>query len=344
MKKYIPLLAVLVVLISACSIFKGGNKTVTSISIQYDVTKPINYGYRLPIKVIANFSNGKTKDVTSKNDLSITVKGAKYTNGIIYCNSNPIGFQKDTIYLNASYTRNEKKYVQSLILPFNYKGGINLNHNGSKVGNAIDGEKAGTSLFFKHGKKGDVGLDGRAGGVGHDLTVFIWQELSLYYLKVYDMTTDKTYYYKANNNTKSYNFNICGGKGGQGGSGGQGGEGKDGTKTETKTKLPGTGGDGGNGGAGGNGGKGGSIYIFIHPSATGFQNKIYTNNIGGTAGKGGAGGKGGLSGTPLETLSKKNTVNNGRNGVDGIDGLIGASGDVINIEIQQFDIQEAKNN
>ena len=332
---------ILAFIFSACSIFKGGKKVVTSISFQYDPNSPINYGYKLPIKVIANFSNGKTKNITSKDDLLLTIKGATYSNGIIYCNSNPIRFQKDTIYLNATYTKNKKIHKQSLILPFNYKGSLNFNYNGSRGKNGSDGGKGSTSLFFRHGKDGDAGLIGSTGHVGHDLTVFIWKELSLYYVKLYDMTTDKTYYYKANDNTNFYNFNVFGGNGGNGGDGGKGGNGKDGAKTENKTKSPGSGGDGGIGGSGGNGGKGGNVYVFIHPNATGFQNKITTNNVGGTGGLAGGGGKGGLTGV---TLEGQNSKDEGTTGQNGDNGLRGASGDVINIEVQQFDIKDVKNN
>lgn len=338
MKKQIIFLFLLTVLVSACSIFKGGKKEVTGISFEYDVNKPVNYGYRLPIKIIASYSNGKSKDVTSKDGLSIDISGAKYSNGIIRCNSNPTSFQKDTIYLKASYLKNEKTFTKSVVLPFNYKGSLNFNCNGSKGFRGGDGSKGGTSMIFRYGKDGTAGLSGSDGTIGHDLTVFIWKELSLFYIKIYDMTSEKTYYYKANNNTTSYNYYVNGGQGGQGG---KGGDGKDGKKTEKKTKLPGDGGNGGIGGPGGNGGKGGNIYIFIHPTATDFQNKIYTNNNGGAAGAGGSGGKGGSAGTPLEGQSAKNS---GSTGGNGINGLTGANGDVINIEVQQFDIEDAKNN
>lgn len=341
MKKQFVFLFLLSVLISACAIFKGGKKEVTDISIEYDKTKAINYGYKLPIKIIANYSNGKQKDVTSKDELTVKIKGAKYTRGAIYCYSNPSSFQSDTIFLDATYQKDDKTFTKSLVLPFNYKGSLNFKYNGASGDKGETGRKGSTSLIFRNGKAGGAGLAGYDGAVGHDLTVFIWKEVTLYYIKIYDMTADKTYYYKANDNTTSYSFNVNGGQGGQGGDGGEGGDGKDGKATEKKTKLPGNGGDGGIGGPGGNGGKGGNIYIFIHPNAAAFQNKITTNNNGGAAGSGGNGGKGGKAGTPLEGQSAKSA---GYNGAKGINGLTGANGDVINIEIQQFDTEDAKNN
>jgi len=340
MKKIIFLVSLSVLIISSCKIFKGG-KTLTHISFQVDLNKPINYGYKLPIKTIANYSNGKTKEITSKSDLTIKITGAKYEKGLIYCNSNPTSFQRDTIDISATYIKDNKDYTVSLLIPFNYKGAVNFNFNGKNGTNGATGSKGGSTIIFRNGKDGGIGSDGGDGELGHDITMFVWKEASLYYIKINDMTDDKTYYYKANDLTQAYNIYVAGGSGGQGGQGGKGGNGRDGKKTEKRTKLPGNGGDGGQGGNGGNGGKGGNVYIFIHPNATNFQQKITTNNIGGNPGLGGLGGKAGRGGTPLEGQSP---TKNGNVGLNGSSGLQGAPGDVINIEIQAFDIDDVKNN
>lgn len=340
MKKIIFLLSLVIIIVSSCKIFKGG-KTLTHISFLVDFNKPINYGYKLQIKTTANYSNGKTKDITSKSDLTINIVGAKYQKGIIYCNSNPTSFQKDTINISASYRKDDKDYSTSLVIPFNYKGSLNFNFNGKSGKSGAKGVKGGTTILFRNGKDGGIGDDGEDGGFGHDLTMFVWKENNLYYIKINDMTDNKTYYYKANDLTQAYNIYVVGGSGGQGGQGGYGGDGRDGKKTEKKIKLPGNGGDGGLGGQGGNGGKGGNVYVFIHPNATNFQQKIYTNNNGGNPGAGGQGGKAGSGGTPLEGQSP---TKNGNVGTNGSSGLQGAQGDVINIEVQQFDIEDVKNN
>ena len=340
MKKSIILFALISITLIGCKVFKGG-KQLTQLSFEYNQNANVNYGSVFPIKVLANYSNGKTKDITSKSDLTINISGAKYQKGKVYCNRYPKNFEKDTIKIDATYRKDDKEYKQSLIIPFNYKGKVDLFFNGQKGANGATGSKGGVTLLFRNGKEGGAGDDGLDGERGHDITTFIWSEGELYFIKVYDMTDDVSYFFKANSNTLAYNINAIGGQGGDGGKGGNGGDGRDGKKTEKKTKLPGDGGNGGVGGNGGNGGVGGNIYIFIHPNAANFKSKIYTNNSGGQAGKAGKGGRAGKGGTPLEGQS---ATTDGVAGANGNPGLFGANGDVINIEIQEFDIEDVKNN
>jgi hypothetical protein len=340
LNKNLFFLSLIVLLVSGCAIFKGKGK-FTHISFKYDLNAQINYGKSFPLKVMANYANGKTKNISSKSDLKVKVRGARYSNEKIVIGNYPQKFKEDVIYFKATYAVNDKFYTDSIKIPFNYLGGVKLSFQGN---NGAGGEKGGrgkTSVLFRHGKDGESGGNGADGGIGDDLSVYVWKENNLFMIKVYNMVSDKSFFYKAKDKTSFFKLLVYGGSGGEGGNAGNGGDGKNGVKKDEKIKKPGQGGNGGNGGNGGAGGQGGSVYAFVHPSAASFKEKIQVLNNGGVGGKAGSFGKGGDAGSPLEG---QDTPSNGNNGVVGINGMGGSSGDVISIEVQDFDIEDVKNN
>jgi hypothetical protein len=335
MKRKIYILFIFALILGSCAIFKGKGY-LTKITITYDTSRPINYGYTLPLTLTAYYSNGKIKEITNKDGSYIRVEGATITsNSVLKFNRYPKQFNDDNIAVYASYTKGDKTYKDSIFFSYNYRGKINLNFSG-KIGPTGDsGSNGSTSLLFRFGKDGYAGNAGGQGENGHDITAYIWKDSSLYFIKVYDMNTDKYYFYKANDLTKAFNITTNGGQGGSGGEGGQGGSGKDGSIGK-KIKSPGAGGNGGNGGTGGVGGKGGNIYVFVHPTAADFSNSIFGFNNGGVGGNGGSGGTGGSGGKAQEGQT---AGSNGSSGVNGMRGIAGQNGDIINIEIQEFDIE-----
>ena len=332
--------SLILLVISGCAIFKGKGE-LTHISFEYDSSTAINYGKNFSFQVFANYANGKTKNISSKSELKTEIIGANYAKEKISIGNYPTSFKDDVIIFKATYTLNDKVYKDSINIPFNYLGGVKLNFSGLIGQTGDDGLNGKTSLLFRNGKDGAEGFEGNIGGKGDDLSVFVWHENEHYALKVYNMVSEKSYFYKSSESTDYFNFYTNGGKGGSGGSGGTGGAGKDGVKTEKKVKLPGQGGDGGNGGNGGIGGQGGSVYVFIHPNAQNFKNKIKVYNIAGAGGNGGSAGAAGRAGKPLEGQNTPMAANSGVKGNTGNSGLIG---DVISIEVQDFDIEDVKNN
>ncbi|MGV6862666.1 MAG: hypothetical protein ACWA41_12920 [Putridiphycobacter sp.] len=324
--------------ISACAIFKGKG-SLSEIKITYNPNAEINYGKRLPIDVVAHFSNGKTKTVTTKKETTVYVTGAKYQNGQVYLPLVSKQIKEESIYVQASYTFKDKIYKDSVLIPYNFRGAVTLNFSGLTGEKGMTGENGKTPLLFKNGTDGGKGLIGGHGKVGDDLQVYIWKENAFYYIKVYNMTSEKTYFYTASGNTNLYTFKTNGGAGGTGGTGGEGGDGKNAESALGKNKVAGNGGDGGDGGNGGDGGKGGSVYVFIHSNATDFQNKINVVNSGGAGGRAGAGGSGGKAGKVLEGQTAKSA---GAAGNPGLQGLPGENGDIISIEVVNFDINDIK--
>jgi hypothetical protein len=335
--KIIPLIFALT-LVNSCSIFKKKG-SINDIKIIYDNAQDINYGKKVKFKIIANYSSGKSKNIIGKKGVTINVLGASYNKDYFILPKYPSQLNDDIVYVSASYSINDKTYKDSIAIPYNYKGKVLLEFNGENGINGSDGKDGKRSLIFKDGNHGSDGANGANGTVGHDLQVYVWKENQMYFIKVIDMTNNNTYFYKANEKTLSYYFYVNGGSGGNGGKGGDGGNGKDAVKTEKKVKSAGIGGNGAKGGNGGNGAKGGNVYVFIHPNAKNFKSKIVIYNYGGKAGKAGAGGKAGTAGKDLDgQISKKN----GKPGTSGVMGIEGTSGDVISIEIMEFDINDIK--
>lgn len=325
-------------LINSCSVFKKkGN--LNGIKIIYDNSQAINYGKRVNFNVIANYSGGKSKNIIGKKGLTIKVNGASFYKNHFVLPKYPLAFKKDEVYISATYSIKDYVYKDSITIPYNYLGKVKLDFNGLNGVGGSSGKSGKTSIIFRDGNAGDSGDNGMNGKNGHDVQVYVWKENKMYNIKVIDMKTNKYYFYKATDNTLSYNIYIKGGNGGAGGDGGSGGNGKNAVKTEKKQKSAGNGGDGGKGGNGGYGAKGGNAYVFIHPNAENFKNKIVIYNTGGKGGNGGKGGQGGKAGKDIDGQTSKS---NGKTGISGTPGLDGGNGDVISIEIMEFDINDIK--
>jgi hypothetical protein len=335
--KIIPFIFALVI-INSCSIFKKKG-SISGIKIIYDNSQDINYGKKVKFKVIANYSSGKSKNIIGKKGLVINVVDATFNKDYFILPKYPSKLKDDKVYIHATYSINDKIYKDSVTIPYNYKGKVSLKFNGENGVSGSNGKNGKISVIFKDGNHGSAGTNGANGKVGHDLQMYVWKENQMYLIKVIDMTTNKNYFYKANENTLSYYIYVNGGAGGNGGNGGDGGNGKNAIKTDKKNKSAGIGGNGGTGGNGGNGAKGGNVYVFIHPNAENFKSKMVIYNQGGKAGKAGTGGKAGSAGKDLDGQISKN---NGKQGTSGKVGVEGVSGDVISIEIMEFDTNEIK--
>jgi len=330
---------ILLLSIYSCSIFKGKGELV-GISIKYDKKADINYGKKFYLQVIGEYSSGKTRNISNKDGLTLKVKGADYKNQKIKIISHPTEFKSDVISANATYVYDGKSFSDSVKIPFNYKGAVELFFNGKNGTNGSDGSNGGTAWIWRFGKNGSHGEVGSDGLQGHELSIYVWKEGLLYHLMVEDLTDNKTFYYKANNSTSFYKFSSIGGKAGDGGDGGNGGDGKHGVVKDEKTKKAGYGGDAGNGANGGNGGQGGNVRVFIHPTAIAFKDFIKISNFAGTGGKAGVGGKAGKAGTPLQGNTKPEEGKAGKNGLKGLDGKLG---DINSKEVTEFDFESLKN-
>ena len=324
-------------ILAGCNLFKG-SKTPTGIEFKYNTSANINYGYSFSFKTVLVYSNGKTKNISGKEELDITIEGGDYNNGSISLPSYPTSFQKDTIKIEATYTNGDLVFKKSIAIPYNYKGDLKLDFSGNSGDDGEKGSNGGTSMIFGYGKDGDAGGQGKDGYNGSDLLVHIWKdEISqLYFIRVTDINADKMYFFKNQDSGYGIKLDITGGKGGKGGNGGDGGDGKDGRIKKEKKKEPGDGGNGGSGGNGGNGGNGGSVYVFIHPNAAEIQSRIAIYNFGGEPGIGGNGGKAGLGGKPLEG---QNAGTDGIAGNAGVPGVSGNTGEAYEISVEEFDIE-----
>lgn len=335
MKVYLPI--IILFFISSCALLKG-NKEIESIKFKYQTDTPINYGETFTLTTLAYYKNGKTKDISSKNDLKITVMGGIYKNGRIQIECKPEILMPDTIYVQAEYVTETKTFSHKEAIPFNYLSPLTVIFRGENGVNGENGKNRSTPLLFKDGKTGEDGFIGQDGENGHDLTVNIWKEAETerYRVKVTDLTTNKTYQYTYKNNGFEIRFDVTGGNGGTGGEGGEGGDGKDGLISDKKTRLPGDGGTGGNGGNGGLGGTGGSVYVFLHPNAKELEQKITVYNFGGDGGQAGAGGPGGKGGKPAEG---QDLTPDGTSGGNGWNGEKGQQGPILQLIIDHFDIE-----
>jgi hypothetical protein len=322
--------------LSGCAVFKSGKKPV-ELEIRYNDGNYINYGKNFPVEIYVKYSNGKEKEVTGKDELTVTAAGAFYGNGYVQIDAYPKKITSNQIKISATYTKDEVTLKDEVTIPFNYKGDIEIAFTGRQGSNGSTGENGVTPLLFRDGKEGGSGGPGGDGGSGDNLTLYVWKDsMEFYYIRVNNLTTSQTYIYKIKKSDYRFHMNVSGGQGGTGGKGGQGGDGKDGSNNNNKLKAPGNGGMGGTGGIGGTGGKGGNIYVFIHPNAAEIQHIFTCNNFGGSGGYGGEGGSGGRGGTPLEGQTAGSA---GVNGSKGTSGYNGAAGDVFTILIENFDIE-----
>lgn len=337
MRKHVFFTAVTLFFLAGCALFKG-NKEIERLKFVYDANATINYGHSFSVKTMIVYKGGKEKEITSKKELQVTVKGASYNKGRIYIDGYPETLRSDTIYLSAEYIKDDKTYSLKEAIPFNYQGDLQIEFKGEKGANGSNGKSRSTPIIFRDGKDGEDGYEGEMGKNGDDLSVNIWKDpqTGLYRIKVMNLNTSKTYHYTYKDAGFGIRFDVNGGNGGDGGDGGDGSDGKDGEITEKKTKSPGDGGNGGNGGIGGTGGTGGTVYVFIHPNAKEIQNKIAVYNFGGSGGQAGEGGKAGDAGKPAEGQDEANPGVDGAPGAIGPDGLQGAP---FQITVEDFDIE-----
>lgn len=313
-------------------------KVPKSLEFSLSQTAFVNYSSVFQVECYLTYNNGKKKEITGKDELTVSVTGpATYSRGKIYVDAYPQKLCENTIRIKGAYKKDKISLETSLEIPFNYKGDIELNFSGTQGSSGQDGAKGSTQLVFRDGNKGEDGGPGGEGSRGDNLTVYVWQDsVDFYFIKVNNLTSGKTYIYKIKENGYGFRIKVNGGKGGKGGKGGNGGDGKNGSSNNGKTKLPGNGGNGGSGGMGGTGGNGGDVYVFIHPNASSFQSKIAVYNFGGTGGDGGDAGKGGAGGSALEgqTAGTKGT-----DGASGTPGYSGLNSTVFQILVEEFDIE-----
>jgi hypothetical protein len=337
--KGILVLAVVALLctLNSCRILKGGKKPVR-LELRYSPEAFINYGYSFNLEAYVIYSNGKEKEVTGKDGFSLQIVGATYSSGMVVIENYPRTVSENIIKITGKYVNDDANLIHAIDIPFNYKGVVTVFLGGSVGSQGIPGADGGTALLLRDGKTGEPGMPGGRGSDGHNLTVYIWKDnLEFYRIKVLDLTTNQTYYYKTNNPDYGFTFDVSGGRGGTGGTGGAGGNGKDGVSTDKKTKLPGNGGTGGAGGVGGQGGNGGNVYVFIHPNAAPIESKISAYLYGGQGGYGGDGGKGGRGGSPLEGQAAGAT---GSGGSGGLGGMPGNPGTVFQVLVENFDVEQ----
>ena len=337
MSKIAFVLLIIPLFIIGCGISKG-KKIPAKIEIRYDEKSEINYGSTIPFKTILTYTSGKQKDISGKSDLGIKVTGAKHVSRSIKVPAYPLSFGSDSILIEASYSKGELIFTDAKTMHYNYKGDLKLGFNGGNGSSGSDGSNGGSSMVFRHGKDGDIGLEGGLGENGHDLVLHVYKSdtSDFFFIRVTDLVSSSMYYYRWKNIGFGIKIYVNGGDGGQGGDGGDGGDGKDGKITEKKEKRPGDGGNGANGASGGSGGDGGSVYIFLHSTAAEMQYKISVFNQGGNPGAGGKAGKAGEGGKPAEGQSQ---TENGVGGeYHGGPGNLGSSGPAVQISVEEFDI------
>lgn len=330
------LMLLLIFIATSCAVFQGNKKPV-GLELRYNKAAFINYGYAFEVNSILMYSNGKEKDVTGKDELKITVQGGSYNRGWVSIEQYPKKLSSNLIRISATYIKDKTNLTQTIEIPFNYKGDVELNFKGRQGSSGEKGTKGSTPLLFRDGNTGGDGGLGGDGFPGDNLTVYVWKDSGdFYFIKVNNLSTSQNYIYKIKNEGYGFKFNVNGGQGGTGGDGGDGGDGKDGSNNNNKLKAPGNGGPGGTGGMGGTGGNGGSVYIFVHPNASEIQSKFAVYNFGGSGGNGGDGGNGGKAGRPLEGQAAGNAGAKGQNGSGGYNG---SNGDVFQIIVEAFDIE-----
>jgi len=331
------LLLIVSATLNSCAIFK--TKHAENLIVTINPEQPIMYGKSVNIDFYLAFDNGKTKNVTNKSELSVTVSGGSYDSGKISVVHYPTQFINDQLVINAVYQNDKDTFRIEKIIPFNYTDYLDVVYRGNQGLSGNDGADGGTALLFRDGKKGDDGYAGNTGGPGDELVVYIWKENASERLKIKieNITTGTAHYFTYIINSKGLRVDVSGGTGGTGGNGGDGGDGKDGkTKSNDKIKTPGDGGYGGNGGNGGSGGSGGLVTVYLHENAASFKPYIIIATGGGIGGEGGFGGKGGEGGAPLTGQAKGD---DGLEGSPGINGLQGINGPNPIFVIDEFDFE-----
>ncbi len=326
-------------IVAILSISCGAKKWGTPVGMQinYSETDNVNYGHSFRVQTILVYSTGKTKDITKEKETTYKIQGGKINGNRVSVPGYQKSFGENKVKLEASYTKKDVHYSLSATFPYNYKGDLIIKRNGANGHVGSEGEKGKGNMLFRNGTDGQDGGNGSDGADGHDLTLHIYKDTinDIFKIKVTDVSTTNVFYYK--NKDMGFPIKIFsnGGHGGAGGNGADGKDGKDGRMKEDKEKFPGDGGNGGNGGDAGSGGTGGSIYIFIHPSASGIENRIvsYAN-----AGNAGIGGKGGLAGEAGKPLEGQDGAKNGTAGTLGQIGLMGNPGPPLQMSVEDFDI------
>ncbi|MBK9192658.1 MAG: hypothetical protein IPM77_14830 [Crocinitomicaceae bacterium] len=82
------LFAALSLSLSTCAVFKSGKKPV-ELEIRYNDGNYVNYGKTFPVEFYVKYSNGKEKEVTGKDELTVNTAGAFYSNGYIHIDGLP---------------------------------------------------------------------------------------------------------------------------------------------------------------------------------------------------------------------------------------------------------------
>lgn len=331
--KNVTILSILLFALIGCSLKPIHIDQVKNIKLIYDEQSPFNYGDTINAKIIALKKNGEELDLSNHRQINFQSNTLNYIaeQQKLYISSKPIS--KDNTPLAYEIVMTEKDKEKT------FKGEVNLNISGSlfvdlrgKAGE--DGNNKAsrlTRVMLKDGRDGRNGENGDHGENALPLTVHIWKQGQIYFIRSKFEGTDSVYYHKTSN-PEGLIIDASGGKGGDGGNGGDGGRGKKGNKS--KGFEPGSGGNGGNGGYGGNGGNGAKITVIIHPSAEIITQKINVINQGGRPGLGGAAGQGGQSG---KADSGQAQSEEGKAGLVGKAGEPGNSGPSPHIMLKTFD-------
>ncbi len=330
----------LAILVSGCGIMYK-NKVPQKIRIEIDSNSVVNYGVRIPFKVQGYYADGKVKTINNHSSLKAEATTAEISSKSITPERFPLDFNDSIIHLKASFINDKVNLSDSISLPFNYKSNINLNFSGENGKNGGNGSRGNLNFLTRDGTDGKPGEDGGNGENGDDLNIFVWYNNDIYFIRIDNVTTQNSYFYKANYGSYTLQLDVSGGDGGDGGNGGKGANGKDAERKDGKTKNSGQGGHGGNGGNGGMGGSPGNVYVYIHPTAIGFEKRIRISQKVGQGGKIGEGNSGGTGGKEIDS-DLRNIK--GQDGYNGIEGQAGQNNNVINMEVLDFDILNYKPN
>ncbi|MFK8039334.1 MAG: hypothetical protein AB8B74_13660 [Crocinitomicaceae bacterium] len=338
LKKLVSIIIIAQFAFSCSVIYK--NRKPERIEIEMDANPPVNYSTPIPYKVVAYYSNGKSWDISSQNNLKLEVNGGEYSKKHITPTTYPIDFNDSILSISCSYQLKNILLNDSLKFPYNYHGHIKLDFSGKDGKEGQKGSKGSLNFLTRDGTNGSIGLNGEDGENGHDLTIYLWKIKSVFFIRINDHVQQKNYFYKAiEEDINLLELNIAGGNGGKGGDGAKGKDGKDAEIKNDKLKRAGNGGDGGSGGNGGNGGDPGNVTVFIHPSALGFEKRI---KIFEQAGMGGKPGEGGLGGDGGNALNSEEVMSNGLVGEIGAEGIGGSASNFVTMDHKEFSIQSVQ--
>lgn len=330
------------VLLSACSIFKTVRvvkvEKIDRIYLDFNPSQNINFGQPIIGGVIAQMHNGKEIDLTNHKNLQFNSLHLEQLNDGFRAIGYPTSFNEKYFHVNAIFKTATSEEYRELTdsIPINYRGDISIVAEGQRGQNGIDGADGKQNIFSRHGEHGNHGQDGGFGQDGANLIINLWKEGDTLRAAVQNSFSDQIWFYQGIGAEK-IDIDVSGGRGGNAGDGGNGAQGRKGKSGTSWINQPGDGGNGGNGGRGGQGGNGGQVTIYIHSSASTFQNKIFVENGGGRGGLNGNPGKAGLGGQPL---TNQTAGRNGFPGYRGVDGNSGMSGGSPEIFIQDFDITQ----